>query len=178
MGKPKITVVGSFAVGLTIRAPNIPVFGVTMLGSSFDMGPGGKGSNQAVATARLGADSSLVAIIGNDKFADIAIDLFKAEGVGTAHVKQIAESPTAVGFIILNERGENFIIMDYGATNAMDPAYVDRAESRIRESDVVMAVLEPPVEVAMRAMELGRKHGKKTVLNPAPAAPLPDEVSR
>lgn len=176
MRKPKITVVGSFAVGLTIRAPNIPVFGVTMLGSSFDMGPGGKGSNQAVATARLGADSSLVAIIGKDKFADIATDLFKAEGVGTTHVEQIAESPTAVGFIILNERGENFIIMDYGATNAMDPAFVDRAEGRIRESDVVMAVLEPPVEVAMRAMELGRKHGKNTVLNPAPAAPLPDEI--
>ncbi|WP_024513085.1 ribokinase [Bradyrhizobium sp. ARR65] len=176
MSKPRITVVGSFAVGLTIRAPNIPVFGVTMLGSSFDMGPGGKGSNQAVATARLGADSSLVAIIGQDKFADIAMDLYQTEGVRTAHVKQSAESPTAVGFIILNERGENFIIMDYGATNAMDRAFVDRAESCIRESDVVMAVLEPPVEVAMRTMELGRKHGKITVLNPAPAAPLPDEI--
>ncbi|MDA9421055.1 ribokinase [Bradyrhizobium sp. CCBAU 53380] len=176
MTKPRITVVGSFAVGLTIRAPNIPVFGVTMLGSSFDMGPGGKGSNQAVATARLGAESSLVAIIGKDKFADIATDLYKSEGVDAAYVKQIDESPTAVGFIILNDRGENFIIMDYGATNAMDPAFVDRAEIRIRESDVVMAVLEPPVDVAMRAMELGRKHGKKTILNPAPAAPLPDEI--
>lgn len=176
MAKPKITVVGGFAVGLTIRAPNIPVFGVTMFGSSFDMGPGGKGSNQAVATARLGADSSLVAIIGQDKFADIAIDLYRIEGVDTTHVEQISETQTGVGFIILNERGENFIIMDYGATNRMDPALVDRAESCIRESDVIMAVLEPPVPVAIRAMELGRKHGKKTILNPAPAAPLPDEI--
>ena len=107
MAKPKITVVGSFAVGLTIRAPNIPVFGVTMFGSNFDMGPGGKGSNQAVATARLGADSSLVAIIGQDKLADIATDLYKVEGVGTRFLEQTAESPTGVGFIILNDKGEN-----------------------------------------------------------------------
>jgi ribokinase len=176
MAKPKITVVGSFAVGLTIRAPNIPVFGVTMFGSNFDMGPGGKGSNQAVATARLGADSSLVAIIGRDKLADIATDLYKAEGVGTQFLEQTAESPTGVGFIILNNKGENFIILDMGANNRMDPAFVDRAESRIAESDVVMAVLEIPVPAAMRAMELGRKHGKKTILNPAPAAPLPDAI--
>lgn len=176
MSKPKIIVVGSFAVGLTIRAPNIPVFGVTMLGDSFDMGPGGKGSNQAVATARLGADSSLVAIIGQDRFADIATELYKAEGVDATYVEQTAESPTAVGFIILNKRGENFIIMDYGATNRMDTAFVESAEGRIRDSDVVMAVLEPPVEVAMRAMELGRKHGKITILNPAPAAPIPDTI--
>jgi ribokinase len=176
MAKPKITVVGSFAVGLTIRAPNIPVFGVTMFGSNFDMGPGGKGSNQAVATARLGADSSLVAIIGQDKLADIATDLYKAEGVGTAFLEQTAESPTGVGFIILNDKGENFIILDMGANNRMDPAFVDRAEPSIRDSDVVMAVLEIPVPAAMRAMELGRKHGKKTILNPAPAAPLPDAI--
>ncbi|MBZ9603153.1 ribokinase [Phyllobacterium chamaecytisi] len=176
MAKPKITVVGSFAVGLTIRAPNIPVFGVTMFGRNFDLGPGGKGSNQAVATARLGADSALVAIIGQDKFADIATDLFRAEGVRTAHVEQTAESSTAVGFIILNERGENFIIMDYGATNRMDVASVDRAESCIQASDVIMAVLEVPLPAAMRTMELGRKHGKITILNPAPAAPIPDEI--
>jgi ribokinase len=176
MAKPKITVVGSFAVGLTIRAPNIPVFGVTMFGSNFDMGPGGKGSNQAVATARLGADSSLVAIIGRDKLADIATDLYKTEGVGTKFLEQTAESPTGVGFIILNNKGENFIILDMGANNRMDPAFVDRAEQRIVESDVVMAVLEIPVSAAMRAMELGRKHGKKTILNPAPAAPLPDAI--
>ncbi|RWI16592.1 ribokinase [Mesorhizobium sp.] len=176
MARPKITVVGSFAVGLTIRAPNIPVFGVTMLGSSFDMGPGGKGSNQAVATARLGAESSLVAIIGQDKLADIATELYRVEGVDAAYIEQAAQSPTAVGFIILNERGENFIIMDYGATNRMDAAFVDRAESCIGQSDVVMAVLEVPLAAAMRAMELGRKHGKITILNPAPAAPIPDEI--
>ncbi|MGV3549627.1 ribokinase [Rhizobium sp.] len=176
MVKPKITVVGSFAVGLTIRTPEIPFFGVTLFGSNFDMGPGGKGSNQAVATARLGADSTLVAMIGRDKFGEIATDLYQAEGVRSTHVRTTDASATGVGFIILNEKGENFIIMDYGATNLMDAAFVDAAESCIAESDLIMAVLEPPVEAAFRAMELGRKHGKTTILNPAPAVPLPREI--
>ena len=80
MKTPKITVVGSFAVGMTIRASKLPIFGETMLGSDFDMGPGGKGSNQAVATARLGARSSLLAMVGDDKLASIATDLYAAEG--------------------------------------------------------------------------------------------------
>jgi ribokinase len=78
MAGPVITVVGSFAVGLTIRASKLPIFGETMLGSDFDMGPGGKGSNQAVAAARLGAQSALVAILGQDKLASIATDLYVA----------------------------------------------------------------------------------------------------
>lgn len=176
MAKPKITVLGSFAVGLTIRAPNMPVFGMTMFGNSFDMGPGGKGSNQAVATARLGADSSLITLLGEDKFAEMAEELFAAEGVRTSYVERTSEAATAVGFIVLNERGENFIIMDYGAANLVNVSAVERAESAISESDVVMAVLEVPVAAAMRAMELGHRSGKTTILNPAPAAPIPDEI--
>ena len=83
---PEITIVGSFAVGLTMRAPKLPIFGETMLGSDFDMGPGGKGSNQAVGTARLGAHSALVAMIGTDKLAGIATDLYAAEAVDTTHL--------------------------------------------------------------------------------------------
>src|SRR5579862_7375885 len=104
--QPVITVVGSFAVGLTIRTPHIPIFGETLLGSDFDMGPGGKGSNQAVATARLGCESSLVAVIGSDKLGDIAADLYEAEGVGTRYLTRTPERPTGVGFIILNPLGE------------------------------------------------------------------------
>ena len=84
MTKPVITIVGSFAVGLTMRAPKLPIFGETMLGTDFDMGPGGKGSNQAVATARLGAQSALLAVLGTDKLASIATDLYAAEGVDDA----------------------------------------------------------------------------------------------
>ena len=176
MASPIITVVGSFAVGLTIRASKLPIFGETMLGSDFDMGPGGKGSNQAVATARLGARSSLVAILGADKLASIATDLYAAEKVDASLVVTRNERATGVGFIILNHKGENFIILDMGANELMDAAAVDAAEERIAESDVVMTVLEVPIAAAARAMELGRKHGAKTILNPAPARALPDAI--
>jgi ribokinase len=173
---PRITVVGSFAVGLTIRAPKLPIFGETMLGTDFDMGPGGKGSNQAVATARLGAHSSLVTAIGTDKLAGIATDLYAAEGVNTDFVEVRTERATGVGFIILNEQGNNFIILDMGANELLDAASVDRAEARIAESDVVMSVLEIPTEAAFRAMERGHRHSARTILNPAPARALPDSI--
>lgn len=176
MTSPKITVVGSFAVGMTIRTPQLPIFGETLIGGDFDMGAGGKGSNQAIGTARLGAQSSLVAIIGEDKLAEIALDLYAAEGIDTKYLRQTADSPTGVGFIILNPRGENFIILDMGANNLMDASYVDLAEPQIASSDVVMAVLEIPVSAAARGLELGRKHGAITILNPAPAQRLSPEI--
>ena len=176
MKRSEITIVGSFAVGLTIRAPKLPMFGETMLGTDFDMGPGGKGSNQAVGTARLGAHSALLAMIGTDKLAGIATDLYAAEGVDTSLVTVKHERATGVGFIILNSKGENFIILDMGANELMDAAAVDVGERRISESAVVMAVLEIPTAAAARAMELGRRHGAKTILNPAPARALPEAI--
>jgi ribokinase len=176
MTSPKITIVGSFAVGLTIRAPKLPIFGETMLGSDFDMGPGGKGSNQAVAVARLGARSSLLAILGPDKLASIATDLYASEGVDASLVVTRSERATGVGFIILNDKGENFIVLDMGANELMDAQAVDAGEARIADSDVVMTVLEVPIEAAARAMELGRKHGARTILNPAPARRLPETI--
>jgi ribokinase len=159
-----------------MRAPKLPIFGETMLGTDFDMGPGGKGSNQAVATARLGAQSGLLAIIGTDKLAGIATDLYAAEGVDTTLLSVRGERATGVGIIILNHKGENFIVLDMGANELMDAASVDAGEGRIRESDVVMTVLEVPIPAAARAMELGRRHGAKTILNPAPARQLPDGI--
>lgn len=172
MKKPVITVVGSFAVGMTIRTPTLPIFGQTILGSDFDMGPGGKGSNQAVATARLGADSALVACVGNDALAKIATDMYRAEGVNARHVTELPDRATGVGFIILNTEGNNFIILDMGANNAMDAAQVDKSADRLAMSDVVMTVLEIPDAAASRAMELGKASGARTVLNPAPARAL------
>ena len=176
MTKPVITIIGSFAVGLTMRAPKLPIFGETMLGTDFDMGPGGKGSNQAVATARLGAQSALIAVLGTDKLASIATDLYAAEGVDDSLVTARAERATGVGIIILNDKGENFIILDMGANELLDAAAVDAAEARIARSDVVMTVLEVPTAAAARAMEIGRRHGARTILNPAPARHLPDTL--
>lgn len=174
--KPKVTVVGSFAVGLTIRAPNIPVFGMTMFGRDFDMGPGGKGSNQAVAAARLGAESALAGLVGCDRLADIATELFSREGVDASYLRHVESHQTGVGMIVLNDRGDNFIVLDMGANSLMDAAFVEETSPLLAESGVVMSVLEIPVAAAMRAMELGREFGAITILNPAPATPLPDAI--
>jgi ribokinase len=173
--RPKITVVGSFAVGLTLRAPRFPVKGETLIGSDFDMGPGGKGSNQAVGAARLGAESHLVAVIGDDLFGEVAVKLYQHEGVGTAHLRRTAERNTGVGFITLNAEGDNHIVLDMGANHLLSPADVDAAEDLIASSDAVLSVLEIAPETAARGMALARRHGAISILNPAPAQSLSAE---
>jgi ribokinase len=176
VNKPVVTVVGSFAVGLTMRTRRMPVFGETLVGSQFDMGPGGKGSNQAVAAARLGAESHFVGIIGSDTLGKIARDLYAQEGVNIDHLAETKTKATGAGFIIVNGEGRNGIILDMGANELMDRQFVRNAADVIARSDTLLTVLEIPLEAAAEAMALGRKHGVKTILNPAPATPLPDEM--
>jgi ribokinase len=176
MSRPRIIVVGSYVVGLTIRAPRFPVAGETLIGSDFDLGPGGKGSNQAVGATRLGADVCLLVKIGQDTFAQTALELYQTEGIDTEHVIQVPGASTGVAFITLNAAGENHIILDIGANDLLSPADVDALEAEIAQSDVVMSVMEIRTETAARAMALGKQHGAITILNPAPARPLPDEV--
>jgi ribokinase len=178
MNRPVVTVVGSFAVGMTLCTQRMPVFGETLVGSQFDMGPGGKGSNQAVAAARLGAESHFVGIIGSDPLGQIARALYQEEGVHTGYLVETREKATGVGFIIVNPEGKNGIILDMGANELIDRQFVRKAEPVIARSDVVLSVLEIPVEGAAEAMALGRKYGVKTILNPAPAAPLQEEMFR
>lgn len=175
-GRPNICVVGSFAVGMTLRAERFPVAGETLLGTDFDMGPGGKGSNQAVGVARQGGKSHLVAMIGQDAFGDMAIRMYHEEGVSAEHVMRTAEMNTGVGFITLNAAGENHIVLDMGANNLLAPEHVDAAEDLIAAGDVVMSVLEIHAATAGRAMALGRRHGVTTVLNPAPAQALARDI--
>lgn len=174
--RPRITVVGSFAVGLTIRVPRFPVKGETLIGCDFDMGPGGKGSNQAVGAARLGAESHLVGLIGADLFGEMAVSLYAAEGVHTEYLRRTSERHTGVGFITLNDAGDNHIVLDMGANERLAPADVDAAEAVIARSDVVLAVLEIPPATAARAMALAQRHQRIAILNPAPAVPLAPEL--
>ena len=174
--RPVITVVGSFAVGLTMRAPRFPVAGETLVGSDFDMGPGGKGSNQAVGAARLGAESHLVAMIGVDSFGQMALDLYLREMVEAAHVSRTSERNTGVGFITLNAAGENNIVLDMGANYLLAPEHVDQAEDLIAGSGAVLSVLEINPATAARAMALARRHHVISILNPAPAQPLDDAL--
>lgn len=167
--KSAVTVVGSFAVGLTLRAERFPVRGETLLGRDFDMGPGGKGSNQAVQAARLGAGVEFIARLGQDNFGAIGAALYKAENVGTKYLLQTDKRNTGVGFIVLDARGDNFIVLDPGANALFTPADVEHARERIQNSEVVITQLEIPVETAGHALKLARQAGVMSILNPAPA---------
>jgi ribokinase len=174
--KPIVTVVGSFAVGLTLRADRFPVRGETLLGRDFDMGPGGKGSNQAVQAARLGADVEFIARLGEDNFAEIGAQLYRSENVGTRHLLRTAERNTGVGFIVLDTQGDNFIILDPGTNALFTPDDVEGARDRIQESHVMITQLEIPLETAGRALQLARAANVITILNPAPARRVPAEI--
>lgn len=172
MARPIITVVGSFAVGMTIRSDRMPVSGETLIGRDFDMGPGGKGSNQAVGVARLGAQSYFAGIIGQDPLGDVAMELYAHEGIHTDFLRRTPDCATGVGLILLDNTGANRIILDMAANQQVDAAFVDALAPQLAASNVVMTVLEIPLEAASRTMELGRQHGALTLMNPAPAAHL------
>lgn len=173
---PYISVIGSYVVGLTIRAPRFPVAGETLIGSDFDFGPGGKGSNQAVGITRLGGRCHLLLKIGSDDFGQTALDLYQSEDIDPTNIIQDEDSHTGVAVITLNAQGQNHIIVDIGANAKLTPGDVSLREEEISQSKVVMSVLEIPPETAGRAMEIGRKNEVITILNPAPACQLPEEI--
>lgn len=170
-----MTVVGSYAVGMTIRTDRFPVGGETRHGSDFDMGPGGKGSNQAIQAARLGADVELVTCIGRDSFGDEAMTLYRAERVGTTHLVR-SDRNTGVGFIILDATGQNVIILDMGANHELSVADVAAARVRIERSGAFLTQFEVPLECALSGLRIARAAGVPAILNPAPARSLPREA--
>jgi ribokinase len=170
----RVTVVGSFAVGLTLRAPRFPAPGETLLARDFDQGPGGKGSNQAVQAARMGAEVEFVGMVGVDSFGDLGRALWAAEGVGTSWLKITDAANTGLGFIMLDDEGENRILLDPGANGLLTAKHVEAAAPSITGADVVVTQLEIPIEAAAAALQIARGAGVKTILNPAPAPALPD----
>lgn len=164
---------GSFVVGLTLRADRFPTRGETVLARDFDLGPGGKGSNQAVQVARLGTAVEFIGVIGADDFARIATDLYRIEGVGTTHLTRTSDVNTGVGFIILDDSGDNRILLDPGTNDVFSPVHVDAAAVVFEQSSVAMAQLEIPAETALAGMAMAKRAGCTTILNPAPARPVP-----
>jgi len=174
----RIVVVGSFAVGLTMKLARFPMAGETQLGSGYRMDHGGKGSNQAVGCARLGALVSFVASIGQDAAGDMALELYRNEGV-TARLRRAAGQPTGVGFILVRaDTGENCIALDPGANDLLSAGDVAASDAAFAAARVALTQLEIPVDAAEAALELGRAHGAITILNPAPARAVPDTVLR
>ena len=177
LSQPSITVVGSYATGLTMRVERLPSSGETLLGTGYRMDYGGKGSNQAVGCARLGARVSFVAKIGNDSLGQMALRLYCEEGVDASHVLQTADVATGVGFILVEEAsGRNCIVLDPGANERLSAADVSKCEAAFSSPAVVLTQLEIPVDAAEAALKQGRACRAITILNPAPVRPLPSRV--
>ena len=169
--------VGSYATGLTMKVNRIPGSGETLLGTGYRVDFGGKGSNQAVGCARLGAHVDFVARIGTDNFGDMALGLYRDEGIDVDHVVRSEDAPTGVGFIVVEAgTGHNAIVLDPGANELLTAADVAQADAAIRSAAVVLTQLEIPVAAAEAALARGRAAGARTILNPAPVRPLPASV--
>ena len=170
----KIVILGVFVADTAYRADRAPRMGETILGNSFSLGPGGKGSNQAVAAARLGADVTFVSKLGRDPFADMALKTWADAGV-TPRVSQSDESYTGAAYIFIEEAsGDNAIIICPGAAATISAADVDARAGLIESAAVFVTQLEQPMEAAVRGLEIAKGAGVTTILNPAPADSLPE----
>lgn len=176
MMPPKIVVVGSFNTDLTAYTERIPRPGETIIGQKFVTGPGGKGSNQAVAAARLGADVTFIGRVGQDVFAEIGLSIWKQEGINTDYVIRDPLNATGVAPIWVDRSGENMIIVVPGANLAISLADIDAAADVIAQADVLITQLEINFDALSHALQVARSHGIRTILNPAPAATISSEI--
>jgi ribokinase len=173
-----IVILGVFVADTTYRAERQPRIGETILGQSFSLGPGGKGSNQSVACGRLGAEVTFLSKLGKDAFADMAFRMWETEGV-TARVTQDPDTYTGAAYIFVDaSTGDNAIIIAPGAGGTISTADIEAEADLIRGARVFMTQLEQPMDAAVRALEIAREAGVTTILNPAPAAELPEGTLR
>ena len=173
-----VVILGVFVADTAYRAPRQPKMGETILGESFALGPGGKGSNQAVAAAMAAAGGPVIASfitkLGRDPFADMALDTWQKAGVKPA-ITQHDDSYTCAAYIFVESgTGNNAIIVSPGVARTISPADMEGHAALIGSSDVFVTQLEQPLDAAMRALQIARAGGAVTVLNPAPAAELPE----
>ena len=169
-----IVILGVFVADTAYRADRVPKMGETIRGNSFALGPGGKGSNQAVAAANAGGTVHIISRLGQDDFADMALKTWAAAGV-VAKVTQHADSYTGAAYIFVEEAsGDNAIIVCPGIADSISPADAEAHKSLIESASVFVTQLEQPTAAARRGLEIARAAGVRTILNPAPAAELPD----
>jgi len=170
----KVVILGIFVADTAYRAERMPRMGETIMGQEFALGPGGKGSNQAVAAAMAGAETHFISRLGTDAFADIAQAIWAKAGVHAA-VTRHADSFTGAAFIFLEAAtGNNAIIVSPGVANLISAADVEAQAALIGSADVFVTQLEQPMAAAFRALQIARAAGVRTILNPAPAAVLPE----
>jgi ribokinase len=169
-----VVILGVFVADTAYRAARSPRIGETIFGSGFKLGPGGKGSNQSVAAAKVGADVSFITRLGRDPFADMARTCWKDAGVKPV-VIETPESYTGAAYIFVDEKsGDNAIIVCPGAAALISAADVEASGELIRSAGVFVTQLEQPTEAALRALDMAKQAGVTTILNPAPANRPPD----
>jgi ribokinase len=176
--KPKIVVVGSSNMDLVVKSPRIPAKGETILGGDFIMTPGGKGANQAVAAAKLGAVVYFVAKLGDDIFGRQSLSNFQKVGIRTDYIVQTEEAPSGVALITVDDAGDNMIVVAPGANLKLSLEDVKKAQSAITSSGAVAAQLEVPLETVECTAKLANDAGVPFILDPAPAQKLSGEFLR
>jgi len=172
---PGVAIVGSYNTGYVAEVPRLPVPGETVTATNYEAVPGGKGSNQAVAAARLGADARFVGCLGKDRRAETARELWDREGVDASNVAAV-DADTGLGIVLVEEDGENEIVVAPGANDELGRERVRAAADAIGGCDVLLTQLETPDEAVAAAVEIAADRGLDVVLNPAPARELPTEL--
>jgi len=172
----KILVVGSSNTDLIIKVPEIPRPGETLLGGAFQTFQGGKGANQAVAASRGGGDVVFIASVGNDNYGAESIKGYKLDNINTEDIKICKNIPSGIAMITISESGENAITVASGANAELKPEDLDEAEEAFHEAEYMLVQLETPLDTVQKAVELCAEFETKVILNPAPAAELPDEI--
>ncbi len=172
----RLVVVGSSNVDMVVKTDHIPKAGETRLGGEFVMVPGGKGANQAVCAAKLGADVKLVARVGDDVFGECSLESFRNAGIDTTFVTKDPDYPSGVALITVDDHGENAIVVAPGANSALTPGDVDAAKDAISHADAVVLQLEIPQETVDHAIRLAKSLGTRVVLNPAPVRRVSTDI--
>lgn len=176
MGPKKIVVIGSCNTDMVVKSDRLPVPGETVLGGAFMMNPGGKGANQAVAVARLGGNVTFITKTGNDLFGKQSVEMFSDENINTDYIFSDPNLPSGVALIMVDNYGENCIVVASGANASLCPHDIDKARNIIENADIVLMQLEIPLETVEYAARMAFNKGIKVILNPAPAAFLSNEI--
>lgn len=178
-----IVVIGSINMDLVLRVPRMPLPGETLTGGAFRTIPGGKGANQAVACARLsgkvaagGQQVAMVGCVGDDAFGATLRAALVGDGIIDSHITTLPGVASGIASILVDDNGQNSIVIAGGANDLLSPAHIDAAKELIDQADIVVLQLETPMATVVHAIQLARSLGKTVVLNPAPAASLPEGV--
>ena len=172
--RTKIHVIGSYAVGMTMSTDRFPKIGETVAGYGFKQLHGGKGANQAIAAARLGAEVFYTTCLGNDSLGDTALAMLRAEKIDTSSIVRSESASTGVGFVMVGDSGDNEILIDLGANEELTTADIAAAFAAGFAPDVLLVQLEANLDAVFYALKLAREQGITVILNPAPFRKIPD----